>query len=188
MKLKNLFVIGTLALTSACAEKTGMIELQPDLINTPAKIYQQKSAKISVTDSRDKGHIVEVLNIDRPSTTIDSSAALSQVLNRQFTNQLSNQGLNLNEESDLKVIFDVERARTYVNQDVLDYRANTIIKLQVKMENSAQTMSKTFTLRATSRGPLNANIETLQRDFNTQLSKLIDQVLEDEQLQEFIKG
>ncbi|TKB44630.1 YajG family lipoprotein [Thalassotalea mangrovi] len=188
MKLKNLLIIGTVLLTSACAEKTGMVELQPDIMNTPIRIYDQKSAKISVTDSRDKGHIIEVLNIDRPSTTIDSSAALSKVLNNQFRYQLSSQGLNVNEQSDLKVIFDVERARTYVNQDVLDYRANTIIKLQVKLENSAQTMSKTFTLRATSRGPLSANLETLQKDFNTQLSKLIGQVLEDEQLQTFIKS
>ncbi|NMP17890.1 YajG family lipoprotein [Thalassotalea sp. Y01] len=172
----------------ACAQDPNTISLNPKVNAHANKVYDDLNAKISVYDLRSTAHIVEVLSADRPSTLISSADSLKDVLNSEFSDQLALQGLKLNNGSDLQVQFQVERARTYVNQDVLDYRANTIIKLRVKVENPAQTLSKTFTLRATTRGALSADIDELQKDFNVQLAKLIIQVVEDEQLQQFIKG
>ncbi|OUS30358.1 hypothetical protein A9Q98_05025 [Thalassotalea sp. 42_200_T64] len=188
MNFKFISVVLTILSLMACASEPTAIRLNPSIIKQSNNIYQEVSAKISVSDLRSTYHIVEVLNADEPSTLIGSTSTLSDVLNQQFSNELAAQGLTLAESSTVTLQFNVERARTYVNQDVLDYRANTIIKLKVNVENPAQTLSKTFTLRATTRGALTANIAELQRDFNLQLSKLIVQVLEDQQLQNFIKG
>ena len=158
------------------------------MTNHTGQVYKDLSVKISVNDLRSTAHIVELLSADEPSTLIGTTSSLKDVLVTKFSSEMTSQGINVADNSALQVEFNVERARTYVNQDVLDYRANTIIKLKVKVENPAQTLSKTFTLRATTRGALTANIKELQRDFNIQLAKLILQVLEDQQLQNFING
>ncbi|KGJ90229.1 YajG family lipoprotein [Thalassotalea sp. ND16A] len=188
MNFKFISVVLTILSLMACTSEPTAIRLNPSIIKQSNKVYQDLSANISVSDLRSTYHIVEVLSADEPSTLIGSTSTLSDVLNQQFSNELASQGLTVAEISELALKFNVLRARTFVNQDVLDYRANTIIKLKVKVENPTQTLSKTFTLRATTRGALTANIDELQRDFNLQLSKLIVQVLEDQQLQNFIKG
>ncbi|WNC67606.1 YajG family lipoprotein [Thalassotalea nanhaiensis] len=186
--MKLIPVVLSILLIAGCASEPTAITLNPTVTNDTGKVYKNLSAKISVNDLRSTAHIVELLSAEDPSTLIGTTSSLREVLVSKFSTELTSQGLNVADSSDLKVEFNVERARTYVNQDVLDYRANTIIKLKVKVENPAQTLSKTFTLRATTRGALTADIDELQRDFNIQLAKLILQVLEDQQLQEFIKG
>ncbi|MEW6998170.1 YajG family lipoprotein [Colwelliaceae bacterium BS250] len=185
---KAIAVILSVLLVSACANEPTAITLNPKLTINKQVVYQQLTAKLSVTDIRASNHIVEVLSNNKKSKLIGTTTSLKHVLDHQFSQELGFQGLAIIDSGDIKLNFSVERARTYVNQDVLDYRANTIIKLKVKVENPAQTLSKTFTLRATSRGPLTADIDELQQDFNIQLAKLITQVIEDEQLQNFIKG
>lgn len=185
---KVISIIFSVLLVSACANEPTAITLNPKLTNIQPVVYQQLSAKLSVNDIRASNHIVEVLSNDKKSKLIGTTTSLEHVLNHQFSQELGSQGLALVDSGDITLNFSVERARTYVNQDVLDYRANTIIKLKVKVENPVQTLSKTFTLRATNRGPLTADIHELQQDFNIQLAKLITQVIEDEQLQSFIKG
>lgn len=186
MKLKFALVVFSIFLISACANEPTTITLKPTLMNKLGVVYDQQAVKVSVSDTRSTIHIVELLSSDEPTKLIGTTSPLTEVLNDKFTTELTSQGLTPVEESDIKIEFFVKRARTYVNQDVLDYRANTIIKILVKVENPAQTLSKTFTLRATSRGPLKANMDELEKDFNLQLSKLILQVLEDKQLQSFI--
>ncbi|WP_371378295.1 YajG family lipoprotein [Thalassotalea aquiviva] len=189
MKLKLIPVISIALLLAACASEPETITLKPQLTNKPMQVYSTKPASLSVYDNRAQSHIVEIITSQENSSVINTDVPLSSVLDQQFSQEMANQGLVFSHENaDLSINFQVKRARTYVNQDVLDYRANTIIKLNVIVENPAQTLSKTFTLRATNRGPLKANVDKLQKDFNLQLSKLIVQVLEDEQLQSFIKG
>ena len=188
MNNKIFATIIALSMLSGCASKPETIVLQPNVTNMQGKVYQDHSAKLVVSDLRSTNHVVEVLGIEKPSTMIDASSSLQSVLNTEFSEELASQGLKVSNDSKVKLQFLVERARTYVNQDVLDYRANTIIKLKVKVDTVTQTMSKTFTQRATSRGAFDADMEDLQIDFNRQLSKLISKVLTDQQLQEFIKG
>lgn len=185
---KKVFFILSIFMVTACVNAPTEIKLQPQVVNTQGKVYQTQSAKMSIVDNRHSTHLVEVLTNNEKSKLINSATPLKSVLNSQFKKELSDQGLNFNNDSVVSVQLNVERARTYINQDIFDYRANTIIKLRVNVENPEQTLSKTFTLRATSRGPLTANIDQIQQDFNIQLSKIIIQVLEDDQLQNFIKG
>ncbi|TRX55789.1 hypothetical protein FNN08_09185 [Thalassomonas sp. M1454] len=184
----KVFFICSIFLITACANEPTAIKLQPQVVNNQSKVYQSQAATIAVADKRNSVHLVEVLTNNEESKLIKSTAPLKSVLNTQFRKELASQGLQFKKDAPVALQFNVERARTYINQDVFDYRANTIIKLKVNVENPKQTLSKTFTLRATSRGPLTADIEEIQQDFNTQLAKIIVQVLEDEQLQNFIKG
>lgn len=186
--LNKFFLIVSIFLITACANEPTAIHLQPNILNIQNEIYQTQTANVSVSDNRHSLHLVEVLTNNEESKFIESTKSLKSVLSSQFRKELTSQGLNFNDDAVVSVKFNVERARTYINQDVFDYRANTIIKLKVNVENPQQTLSKTFTLRATSRGPLTADIDEIEQDFNIQLSKIIIQVLEDEQLQNFIKG
>ncbi len=188
MNIKFITVVFAIFLISACANEPNFITLNPQVINAQLPIYQTHQVKLSVIDKRASSHLVEILTNDDGASFISTKTPIENVLNQQFRQEFTQQGLELNNSANIQIDFNLVRARTYVNQDVLDYRANTIIKLLVKIENQQQTLSKTFTQRATSRGPLTANIDEIQEDFNLQLSKLITQVLEDDQLQGFIKG
>lgn len=188
MNFKFISVVFFVLVNSACTSKPTTIKLDPKVTNHPSNIYTNHTGKVLVNDLRKNAHIVEVLSSNKPPAFINTNSSLRNVLSKQFSSQLTTQGMTVNKDALITLKFNVERARTYVNQDVLDYRSNTIIKLKVHIENPVQTLSKTFTLRATTRGALTADIDELEQEFNIQLGKLITQVVEDEQLQDFIKG
>lgn len=188
MNFKFISVVFIVLFISACASKPTTIKLAPKVTNHPSTIYANHKGKVLVNDLRKNVHIVEVLSADGPPKYINTNSSLKNVLQKHFSTQLATQGMRVTKDALVIVQFNIERARTYVNQDVLDYRSNTIIKIKVHVENPIQTLSKTFTLRATTRGALTADIDELEQDFNVQLAKLINQVIEDDQLQEFIKG
>ena len=81
----------------------------------------------------------------------------------------------------------IDNALVSVQQSMVKYSASNQMNIRVVINNSKGTLTKTFKITGTSKGPLKADLAVLERDFNQQLAKLLTQIVQNEELQQFMQ-
>ena len=190
-KLKKLAAITLLVLISACANKPTHVVISPDLsiINSPSSQteYQNKQARITVTDIRSAQHVVQILRKDEAAEIYSSQQPLSNIIEQTLISEFKKQGLAINAQANNAIEVIIENSLISVQQEMMKYQVNNELMIHVKVNNGEQTLSNTFKVRGTSEGPLSADIEVLERDFNQQLTKLLTQIINNVEIRNFIK-
>ena len=190
-KLKKLAAITLLVLISACANKPTHVVIAPDLsiINSPSSQteYQNKQARITVTDIRSAQHVVQILRKDEAAEIYSSQQPLSNIIEQTLISEFKKQGLAINAQANNAIEVIIENSLISVQQEMMKYQVNNELMIHVKVNNGEQTLSNTFKVRGTSEGPLSADIAVLERDFNQQLTKLLTQIISNVEIRNFIK-
>lgn len=190
-KLKKLAAITLLVLISACANKPTHVVISPDLsiINSPSSQteYQNKQARITVTDIRSAQHVVQILRKDEAAEIYSSQQPLSNIIEQTLISEFKKQGLAINAQANNAIEVIIENSLISVQQEMMKYQVNNELMIHVKVNNGEQTLSNTFKVRGTSEGPLSADIAVLERDFNQQLTKLLTQIISNVEMRIFIK-
>jgi len=190
-KLKKLAAITLLVLISACTNKPTHVVIAPDLsiINSPSSQteYQNKQARITVTDIRSAQHVVQILRKDEAAEIYSSQQPLSNIIEQTLRSEFKKQGLAINAQANNAIEVIIENSLISVQQEMVKYQVNNELMIHVKVNNGEQTLSNTFKVRGTSEGPLSADIAVLERDFNQQLTKLLTQIISNVEIRNFIK-
>ena len=190
-KLKKQAAITLLVLLSACANKPTHVVIAPDLsiINSSSSQteYQNKQARITVTDIRSAQHVVQILRKDEAAEIYSSQQPLSNVIEQTLISEFKKQGLAINAQANNAIEVIIENSLISVQQEMVKYQVNNELMIHVKVNNGEQTLSNTFKVRGTSEGPLSADIAVLERDFNQQLTKLLTQIISNVEIRNFIK-
>jgi uncharacterized lipoprotein len=190
-KIKVLAVTSLLVLLSACANKPSHVVISPDLTIANSTVnkanYQSKQASITISDMRSAQHVVQIIRKDEAAEVYSSQAPLAQVIERTLTSELKNQGLTVKTQANNKIEIIIDKALVSVQQEMIKYQVNNELVIRVKVNNSVQTLSKKFQVRGTSEGPLSGDIAVLERDFNQQLAQLLAKIINNTEIQSFIK-
>lgn len=190
-KIKVLAVISLFTLLSACANKPSHVVISPDLTitnsTTNKTAYQNKQASLTISDMRSAQHVVQIIRKDEAAEVYSSQAPLAKIIEKTLTSELKKQGLALNVQANNTIEIIIDNALISVQQEMMKYQVNNDLVIRVKVNNGDQTLSNTFKVRGTSEGPLSADIAVLERDFNQQLAQLLAQVINNAEIQRFIK-
>ena len=190
-KIKTLAAISLFTLVSACANKPSHVVISPDLTITNGTVtqakYKNQQASMTITDLRGAQHVVQIIRADEAAELYSSQAPLKQIIEKTLINEFKKQGLDVNAQANNAIEVIIDSALISVQQEMMQYQVNNELVIRVKVNNGAQTLSNTFKVRGTSEGPLSADIAVLERDFNQQLTKLLAQVLNNAEIQHFIK-
>ncbi len=170
----------------ACTTTKPRIVVAPEVATKQSVVYQQESIALTITDLRTSRHIIQILKENKAAELINSSSALDHILTTKFTQLFQQQGLIVSENSNIKLDIAISKALISVQQNLVNYKANTEIIIQVKVNNPPKVLTKSFRIRGTNEGPFKADIAVLSRDFNQQLAQLIEQIVNDTELQTFI--
>jgi uncharacterized lipoprotein len=192
-KLTAIFSFLLLFGLSACNSTPSHIIIAPQLMNTTSIIYSNKQLNFSVVDNRIANHVVQILKANQAAQLFSSQDNLQKTIHTTLSQVLKKQGLVLTDlaidKNDInKLTIYIDNALISVQQDTLKYKANNKITLRVVVTNQAQTLTKNFTTRGNSNGPLTADLAVLERDFNQQLSQLLTQILNNAELATAIKS
>ncbi|MFT5757144.1 MAG: putative lipoprotein [Alteromonadaceae bacterium] len=179
-------LITTIALTS-CASAPKHIVISPDVIVNVTKDYQGQSINLRLIDRRAATHIVQILKEKQAATLISSQQIITEIIDEALRPQLIKQGLTLTSQAENNFDVIIDTALISVQQDLLKYQASSVIVLIAKISNAEQTLTKTFTIKGSSNGPLSADNAVLARDFNQQLAKIISQLVNNNEIKEFIR-
>jgi len=182
---KFTFTLLILSVFSCSTTKPRMV-IAPEISTNQPVIYQQKKITLTITDLRTSRHIIQILKGNKAAELINSTSALDDILKEKFTQLFKQQGLIISENNETKLDIVLSKALITVQQDLVKYKANTEIIIQVKVNNPPEILTKSFRIRGTNEGPFKADIAVLSRDFNQQLAQLIEQIANDRELQIFI--
>lgn len=183
----TLLTLFTAFMLGACATPPSHVIVSPILLHKPQVQYVNKQAQLSVTDLRSNSHVVQILTEGEAADLFSSQAQLSAVIKKSLSQAFKNQGLTINDKSENKIHLYIEQAKTSVNKSFTKYSARNDIALKIKIENSAQTLTKTFSAKGTSNGPFSPDIAVLERDLNQQLGNLLSQIVQSNEINSFIQ-
>ncbi|MBA6337242.1 MULTISPECIES: YajG family lipoprotein [unclassified Colwellia] len=190
-KIKTLAATTLLLVLTACANKPTYVVIAPDLsINNGASsqsAYQNKQASLTVTDLRSAQHVVQVLRKDEAAEVYSSQQPLNRIVEEALAAEFKKQGLDINAQAGNAIEIIIDNGLSSVQQEMMKYQVNNELVIRVTVNNGSQTLSNTFKVRGTSEGPLGADIAVLERDFSQQLTQLLSQVINNIEIQRFIK-
>ena len=172
---------------SACASLPSHLIVAPDVMLTPAIYHDNKQTQLDVIDMRTANHIVQILREGEAATLLSAQERLEEIIKSSLSKYWKKQGLVIQEPAINTIDITIEKAVISVNQETMEYKAQTEIVLKVTVNNGAKTLTSTFSNRGNSNGPLRADIAVLERNFNQRLSKLLQRILANEEMSNFLK-
>ncbi len=174
-------------LLMSCSSTVQNVVVAPQMPITKSAFYENKNASITTTDMRTSNHIIQVLSDGKAADLISTKATLSSIIEQQVKASFKNNGLALDEFSSNTIEVIINQAQVSVKQELMKYQAKNVVEFTVKATNGHQVLTKSFKTRGSSNGPLRADIAVLERDFNQQLGKLLQQIVLDQEIQQFIQ-
>lgn len=172
---------------SACANMPSHLIVAPDLVDAPRISPINKQAKLNVTDMRTAKHIVQILREGEAATLLSAQESLETTIKNALQQHWPKQGVTINNNSINELTITIDKAVISVTQETMRYKVQTEIVLIVSVKNGSETLTSTFNNRGNSEGPLQADIAVLERNFNQRLTSLLQQILVNEKINNFIK-
>ncbi len=173
-------------LLTACSTPIKNVIVNPELLATNNNAYQQKQAQISFTDLRRANHVVQVLRTNEAAELYSPQEPLVSIINSALSAGFKANGLQLQPLAANQFEIIIDNALISVQQELVKYKAHNEIQIRVIAKNGQKTLTKTFKITGNSNGPFKADIAVLERDFNQQLTKLLTQITQNKELQQFI--
>jgi len=184
--LKSGFIYLIILSLFSCANSTKNIIIAPEMSGKLVSIYPQISASLNILDLRTNRHIIQILRANKAAELINSTMPIAHTLQKNFAEAFTQQGLNLNEQSKPKIDIFIEQTLITVKQTLMKYKAKNEIVLRLQISDHEKTLTKSYRVHGKSEGPLLADLAVLERDFNQQLAKLIQQIVLDKEVQTFL--
>ena len=172
---------------SACATIPSHLIIAPEIMDTPAIYHHNKQAQLNVIDIRTSNHVLQILRQGEAATLLSPQQSIENTIKNSLSTQWKKQGLAIEKNGLNSINIAIEKAVISVVQDTIKYIANTEIVLRVTINNSKQTLTSTFKNKGNSDGPLQADIAVLERNFNQRFAKLMQQILTNEKINNFLK-
>lgn len=172
---------------NGCANIPSHIIVTPEITSTPATSYHNKQAQLDVIDMRTATHIVQIMRAGEAATLVSAQERLEDTIKATLKKHWHKQALTIDSYANNTINISIEKAIISVTQDTMEYKVQTEIVLKVTANNGNQTLTSTFKNRGNSDGPLQADIAVLERNFNQRLSKLLQQILANQKISDFLK-
>lgn len=172
---------------NGCANIPSHVIVAPDIMITPAITHNNKQAQLDVVDMRTANHVVQIMRKGEASTLVSAQERLEETIKNNLSKHWKKQGLVINGNAINTINISIEKAVISVSQETMEYKVQTEIVLKVTVKNGSQTLKSTFKNRGNSDGPLQADIAVLERNFNQRLANLLQQILANKKISDFLK-
>lgn len=187
---KNLLLITSLIMAfvlSACASAPSHLIIAPEMMSTSVIQHADQQASLNVVDMRTAIHVVQILREDEAATLFSAQERLEDIIKNRLSKHWQQQGLLIQATAVNSINIAIEKALISVTQETLKYQVQTEVVLKVTINNGLQTLTSTFNNRGNSNGPFKADIAVLERNFNQRLANLLQQILANDKINNFLK-
>jgi uncharacterized lipoprotein len=187
---KILLLITSLIITvilSGCTSAPSHLIIAPEIMSTSVNQHTNQQASLNVVDMRTAVHVVQILREGEAATLFSAQERLEDIIKASLSKHWQQQGLAIQTAAVNSINIVIEKAVISVTQETLSYEVQTEIVLKVTINNGIQTLTSTFNNRGNSEGPFKADIAVLERNFNQRLANLLQQILANEKINNFLK-
>jgi uncharacterized lipoprotein len=173
-------------LLAACSSTPTSLALTPKLdtkIETN-QIQNKQNWLIKSKDLRTARYLIAISSGDEVAELINESTSTRMVIEKLLQDHWQKQGYQFTNKTNNSHQIEVQLVKLLaeVEQGTISHETeiNAIIKIQLK--SNQKTYSKIFRSNYEKKSPFSAKVDALGEQLNAQLSQLLEQIVEDEEL------
>jgi len=175
-------------LLGACTSQPSHLIISPELTNISQSDYQNKTATLTVVDLRVGNQIIQVKQKGEEALTLLSATQrIEQTIKNTLSKHLQQQGLIISVPANNTITVNIKRAVIEVNESMIKHSAKNTFVFQIKVNNGEKTLTTEYKSTNIEEAPLRADISALTLDFNQRLANALEWIINNEEIQNFIK-
>lgn len=180
-------VLILLATLTGCASPTSMV-FAPQQNRALQTIYQGQVFSVAVHDQRANKHLLKVIDHSGKKQRYPANTSITNRLQDNFENGLTNQGININDNpSDAHISLSVHQLEAIVEQSRFEYNAAFVVEFKLKVVKGSRTFTKTFTGNADNNGPLFYDVARMEQELNQLVTAVFSTLFNDPQVRQVIE-
>ncbi|MGL5947705.1 MAG: YajG family lipoprotein [Aeromonas sp.] len=184
----GLSIAAALLLAGCAAQWPQAALLNPLVPDARSTVLLGTQVTMEGIDKRLATHIFTIEKIEQPLVRINSAEPLNVLMAARLAQGLRSQGLEVGNAGATHLILAIEQAEVRVKEQTITYATSARVGAQVIVEGNGRRLTKQFNLASNSEAPGEPSIADLEGALNRQLSRLIEQIMRDEQLRRYLQG
>ena len=187
MKLSIPILLSTLLLTACASYEPTHIGLNPALGPIQLQTETNFPVMVETIDTREVSFVVRFNEEDKPPRLVSASEPIRQQLESLFRNGMNRAGYVIDPAAANSVQFQLHYLLADVTDSTFSFESKTRLVINVLAKNSQQEFTKTYNAKGYLKGPLSPDFATLELDITKLVDKLTTEILNDEELHQFIQ-
>jgi len=183
--LKKLLLSSALVLLTACASAPKQVNITAELAPLTAQ-YSETQVTLTSKDIRDANYLIAIHKVGEPAQLLNNQSSLINLTTAKLQQGLEQQGLVFSSQADIAINLELQTARIDVQQDSFEHQADSTLVLIISIDNNGQTLTKQYRSASTLTGAFSPSMTDLETKFSQQLSSLLNDVFNDEQINHYL--
>ncbi|WP_116473767.1 YajG family lipoprotein [Zobellella maritima] len=175
---------------SACASYYPIaVDVSPS-VQAGGGVYRGQAVSLSSRDNRANDYIIQIEQKDKSPVVVGASNNLRAQMEQKLAQGLSTQGLYLENNANTRMELELQDVLARVIRGHISYDVVQQLRMQVTLERNGQRLTKQYRRSAQQEFPgrLHPDLDKVKEALNKQLSLLVQDVLADRDVQNFING
>jgi len=150
-------------------------------------IYTDLSAFIQGRDARNNEEVILYHLKDQPPVKVDNMSPPHILVTERLAGGLREQGLMFENSAETRIFLEINELLVTVTKPKFLYSAEARTMITLKVVKDSTSLAKKYDRQATQEYPQRPAISKLENLLNDQLSEIISQILEDEDIRKAIR-
>ncbi|MBY6187021.1 YajG family lipoprotein [Marinobacter hydrocarbonoclasticus] len=182
---KTLFVAALLL--GGCASHPQSLILAPTEPMPSMNAASTTSVALSSVDHRTDTFLVRIQEGDGPAQLINASSNPRALLESGLRDGLAHQGYAMSTQGQVRIALTLEELRVDVDQGTVRHTASSSAIASLVVDKGDRQLVKRYQARGELKGVLKVESSVLEREVNDRLNQLLNSMLNDPELHQFIQ-
>ncbi|WP_238596690.1 YajG family lipoprotein [Psychromonas sp. psych-6C06] len=179
-------ILASIALLSGCSSTPNNLQLTPKLSNdiVTKEVNSEHIWLLDSQDLRSARYLIAISSGDDVATLINESSSTKDVITETLRTHWVNSGHRFTNKknNDTQINVQLIQLLAEVEEHTVSHESDINVVIKVQLSSDKKTFSKTFRAHYEEEAPFGADVEKISAQLNTQLSQLLDQIVQDPEL------
>ncbi len=180
-------ILSSLLLTACASYEPSQIGLNPTLGAVSLQTESDTQVLIETIDTREASFVLRITEGDKAPQLIGTTEPMRQQLDKVFRNGMIRAGYVVDPAARNSVQFQLHYLLADVTDTTFSFESQTRLVINVLAKNAQQQFTKSYNANGYLKGPLSPDFATLELDINQLIDKLTTEILNDDELHQFIQ-
>jgi len=187
--LKKTLLISSLLTLISCATVPTNINIIPDLdLKVDTYTFTNENTwQIDSQDLRIERHLVQIVDGDKVAQLINEHQSLRLLIEKNLSDAWANNKLTIANQSDYQINIRLIKALATVEEAAVSYEVKSEMVVKIQVTHQGNTYVKLFKSNNQWEGPFTASISRITKELSVQLSELLNQIIQDQELNDKIQ-
>lgn len=186
LSLKFILLLLSALFLSACANTPNSLKLTPQIDKNISinKVESKNSWSLQSVDLRNARYLIAISSGDDVATLFHESISSSLTIGKILHSHWLKQGVNFTDKkpNSQQIEIQVIKLLAEVEQSSFSHESDINLLIKIRLNTEQTTFTKTFRSHFEQKSPFSADVEALETQLNTQLSQLLNQIVQDPEL------